>query len=68
MEAAVIMPKVRKSRKKLSIGMIVVYIILIAWALINLFACVWVVVNSFKQSGDVVRSSFSLPEVFRFTT
>ena len=64
MEAAVIMPKVRKSRKKLSIGMIVVYIILIAWAVITIFPFVWVVVNSFKPSAEVLRSSFSLPQEF----
>ena len=64
MEAAVIMPKVRKSRKKLSIGMIVVYIILIAWAVITILPFVWVVVNSFKPSAEVLRSSFSLPQEF----
>ena len=64
MEAAVIMPKVCKSRKKLSIGMIVVYIILIAWAVITIFPFVWVVVNSFKPSAEVLRSSFSLPQEF----
>ena len=64
MEAAVIMPKVRKSRKKLSIGMIVVYIILIAWAVITISPFVWVVVNSFKPSAEVLRSSFSLPQEF----
>ena len=64
MQAAVIMPKVRKSRKKLSIGMIVVYIILIAWAVITIFPFVWVVVNSFKPSAEVLRSSFSLPQEF----
>lgn len=58
------MPKVRKSRKKLSIGMIVVYIILIAWAVITIFPFVWVVVNSFKPSAEVLRSSFSLPQEF----
>lgn len=64
MEAAVTMPKVRKSRKKLSIGMIVVYIILIAWAVVTIFPFVWVVVNSFKPSAEVLRSSFSLPQEF----
>ena len=64
MEAAITMPKVRKHRKKISIGMIVVYIILTIWAVITIFPFVWVVVNSFKPSAEVLRSSFSLPQEF----
>ncbi len=66
MEAAITMPKMRKHRKKLSIGMMVVYIILIIWAVITIFPFVWVVVNSFKPSAEVLRSSFSLPQEFTF--
>lgn len=64
MEAAITMPKVRKRGKKISIGMSVVYIILIIWAVITIFPFVWVVVNSFKPSAEVLRSSFSLPQEF----
>lgn len=53
-------------RKKISIGMLVVYVILIMWAVLTIFPFVWVVVNSFKPSAEVLRSSFSLPQEFTF--
>ena len=53
-------------RKKLSVGMLVVYIILIFWAALTIFPFVWVVMNSFKPSAEVLRSSFSLPQEFTF--
>lgn len=53
-------------RKKLSMGMLVVYIILIFWAALTIFPFVWVVMNSFKPSAEVLRSSFSLPQEFTF--
>ena len=53
-------------RKKLSIGMLVVYIILIFWAALTIFPFVWVVMNSFKPSAEVLRSSFALPQEFTF--
>ncbi len=53
-------------KKKLSIGMLIVYIFLIIWAVLTIFPFVWVVVNSFKPSAEVLRSSFSLPQEFTF--
>ena len=53
-------------RKKLSVGMLVVYIILIFWAALTIFPFVWVVMNSFKPSAEVLRSSFALPYEFTF--
>jgi len=53
-------------KKKLSIGMIIVYLFLIIWAVLTIFPFVWVVVNSFKPSAEVLRSSFSLPQEFTF--
>ena len=53
-------------RKKISIGMLVVYAILIMWAVLTIFPFVWVVINSFKPSAEVLRSSFSLPQEFTF--
>lgn len=46
--------------------MLVVYVILIMWAVLTIFPFVWVVVNSFKPSAEVLRSSFSLPQEFTF--
>ena len=53
-------------RKKISIGMLVVYAILIMWAVLTIFPFVWVVINSFKPSAEVLRSSFSLSQEFTF--
>lgn len=53
-------------RKKISIGMLVVYVILILWAALTIFPFVWVVMNSFKPSAEVLRSSFALPQEFTF--
>ena len=53
-----------KRKKRLSVGMTIVYIILAIWAILTIFPFVWVVVNSFKPSAEVLRSSFSLPKEF----
>lgn len=42
----------------------VIYVILILWAVLTIFPFVWVVMNSFKPSAEVLRSSFSLPQEF----
>lgn len=44
--------------------MAVVYIILIFWAVLTIFPFAWVIINSFKPSAEVLRSSFSLPQEF----
>ncbi len=53
-----------KSRKSLSIGLIFVYAFLILWAVTTIFPFVWVALNSFKPSAEVLASSFALPHVF----
>lgn len=53
-----------KNKKPFSFGKLVVYIVLAVWALTTVFPFVWVVINSFKPSAEVLRNSFSLPEVF----
>lgn len=50
--------------KKFKIGTVIVYLILIAWALTTIFPFLWVFNNSFKPSTEVIRSSFSLPQEF----
>lgn len=64
MDAALQLEKPRKKRKKISIGMLVIYAILILWAVLTIFPFVWVVLNSFKPSAEVLRSSFALPQEF----
>ncbi len=62
MDAAVNVTAVRRKRKKVSAGMAVIYAILIFWAVLTVFPFVWVVLNSFKPSAEVLRSSFALPQ------
>lgn len=52
------------TRKKVSVGKIFVYIALILWAITTIFPFVWVILNSFKPSAEVLTSSFSLPKEF----
>ncbi len=54
----------RRKTKKLSVGYILIYFILILWSITTIFPFVWVVNNSFKPSREVVNSSFSLPKEF----
>ena len=63
MDAVLDTVNVRK-KKKISAGMFVIYCILLFWALLTIFPFIWVVVNSFKPSAEVLRSSFSLPQEF----
>jgi raffinose/stachyose/melibiose transport system permease protein len=51
-------------KSKISIGKIVIYLILILWAITTIFPFIWVIVNSFKPSAEVLTSSFSLPKEF----
>lgn len=53
-----------KSHKKVSIGMIVVYIVLILWAVTTVFPFIWVILNSVKPSVEVLSTSFALPKEF----
>lgn len=53
-------------RKKISMSRGVIYAILIVWAVTTIFPFVWVIMNSFKPSAEVLSSSFSLPKVFTF--
>lgn len=62
MDAAVRVKAAGKRRKKVKISTVAIYAILILWALLTAFPFVWVVMNSFKPSAEVLRSSFTLPE------
>ncbi len=52
----------RKTKRKLS--KVIIYTILILWAVTTIFPFVWVILNSFKPSSEVLTSSFSFPKVF----
>lgn len=55
-----------KPRQKapIKIGTIIVYIILVLWAVTTIFPFVWVLLNSVKPSAEVLSSSFALPKEF----
>ncbi|MEG1847919.1 MAG: carbohydrate ABC transporter permease [Lachnospiraceae bacterium] len=55
-----------KTKKKINVGMIVVYAFLILWAVTTIFPFGWVIMNAFKPSVEVLTSSFSLPHPFIF--
>lgn len=63
MDAAVQTKTVVKSKKKkaVKISNIVIYTILIIWAVLTVFPFLWVIINSFKPSAEVLRNSFALP-------
>lgn len=53
-----------KKIKSFSFGKFVIYAVLIVWAVTTIFPFIWVIVNSFKPSGELLTSSFSLPKEF----
>lgn len=55
-------------KKKISVGMIVVYLILIIWSLTTIYPIVWVIQNSFKAKDKILANSFALPFGELFTT
>lgn len=62
MDAVAAVEFVKPKKKKMSAGMVAIYVILIIWAVITVFPFAWVLLNSFKPSAEVLRSSFSFPE------
>lgn len=55
-------------KKNFSIGMCLVYIFLIFWALTTIYPIIWVVQNSFKAKDKILANSFALPLGELFTT
>lgn len=54
-------------KKKFSIGMPFVYLLLVIWALTTIYPLVWVVMNSFKDKKQIVSNSFAFPLGSLFT-
>ncbi len=50
--------------KKVSASKVIIYLILIIWAVTTIFPFLWILNNSFKPSAEVLRSSFLLPQEF----
>lgn len=53
--------------KRISISKIIIYAVLIAWALTTVYPFIWVILNSFRQKGLIISDSFSLPLGDAFT-
>ena len=54
-------------KKNISVGLIVVYLILILWSLTTIYPIIWVVQNSFKAKDKILAQSFALPVGDLFT-
>lgn len=54
-------------KKKFSAGRLVIYLLLILWALTTVYPIFWVVMNSMKDRRIIVSDSFSLPFGDRFS-
>ena len=57
-----------KSKKHISPGMMVVYVILVLWALTTIYPIFWIIINSFKAKNEILADSFSIPTGALFTT
>ncbi|WP_054957846.1 carbohydrate ABC transporter permease [Paenibacillus dakarensis] len=49
-----------EKRKKVSIGSVLTYVILTAWAMTTIYPMFWIINNSFKASRDVMNNSFKI--------
>ena len=54
----------RVNKKKASASKVILYAVLIFWAVTTIFPFIWVIINSFKPSAELLTSSFSLPKEF----
>ena len=55
-----------KNKKKVSVPMILIYVFLVAMAVIYLAPLLWVFLVSFKTNAEIFTSPFSLPKEFCF--
>ena len=54
-------------KSKISVSQIVIYAVLIFWALLTIYPLIWVAMNSFKQQRYIRTDSFALPTGEMFT-
>lgn len=54
-------------KKRVSISSIIIYILLIFWALTTIYPIIWVIQNSFKAKDKILADSFSIPTGELFT-
>ena len=58
----------QQSNKKMSPGMVIIYLVLGFWALTTIYPIFWIIMNSFKAKNEILANSFSLPFGELFTT
>lgn len=51
----------QKKHKKVSPGMVLIYVVLSIWAVTTIYPILWVVLNSFKVKDKIMVDSFALP-------
>lgn len=56
----------RKGRGKELVAAVLKYVILISWALTTIIPLLWVFVNSFKTSEEIVKNGVALPSAIQF--
>lgn len=56
----------RSDKIKSSIRGFLLYAVLIFWAMLTIIPLLWVFINSFKESNDILLSSLSLPKAWTF--
>lgn len=54
-------------KNKFSLSSVIIYILLIIWALTTIYPIIWVIQNSFKGKDKILGDSFSLPLGDMFT-
>ena len=52
---------VSKMRKKFTVSNLIVQILLVIWAIIQLYPMLFMVFSSFKETGEIMMSPFALP-------
>ncbi|MBQ8080484.1 MAG: carbohydrate ABC transporter permease [Clostridia bacterium] len=57
----------RKDRVRSDLRGVLLYAFLIFWALISLVPLIWVLINSFKSSNEILLNSLGLPQQITFT-
>lgn len=57
----------RKERGKELAAAVLKYVILISWALTTIIPLLWVFINSFKTSEEIVKNGVALPSAIQFT-
>lgn len=49
------------------LGQLGAYMLLIFWAFTTIYPLIWILINSFKTTNEIVKNSFNLPSSFNMT-